>query len=77
MGTGTGTRMGSVRAEDRRRSARRRTRLVNAMREMGETWVERGKKRRKERVGPVAANPDNLENNSKAGGGGTMYPELE
>ena len=27
------------------------------------------KKRRKERVGPVAANPDNLENNKEAGGG--------
>ena len=27
------------------------------------------KKCRKERVGPVAANPDNLESNKKAGGG--------
>ena len=27
------------------------------------------KKLRKERVGPVAANPDNLENNKEAGGG--------
>ena len=29
----------------------------------------REKKRRKERVGPVAANPDNLESNKGAGGG--------
>ena len=34
----------------------------------GETWVERGKmKKRKD--GPVAANPDNLESNKEAGGG--------
>ena len=31
--------------------------------------MERSKKRRKGRVGPVAANPDNLENNKEAGGG--------
>ena len=43
METGTGTRMGLVRAEDSRRSARSRIRLVDAMWEMGETWVERGK----------------------------------
>ena len=51
MGTrmGTGMRMGmgtsveSGRAEERRRSARNRTRLVDAMWKMGETWVERGK----------------------------------
>ena len=28
-----------------------------------------GEKRRKERVGPVAANPDNLAKNKEAGGG--------
>ena len=28
----------------------------------------KSKKRRKGRVGPVAANPDNLENNKEAGG---------
>ena len=39
----TGTRIGSGRAEERRRSARNRTRLVDAMWETGETWVERGK----------------------------------
>ena len=33
--------------------------------------MERGKNvpGKKERVGPVAANPDNLENNKEAGGG--------
>ena len=46
MGTGTkitGTRIGSGRAEERRRSARNRKIVVDAMWEMGETWVERGK----------------------------------
>ena len=43
MGTGTGTRIGSGRAEEGRRSARNRTRVVDAMRKTGETWVERGK----------------------------------
>ena len=41
--TGTGTRVGSGRAEERRGSARNRTRLVDAMWETGETWAERGK----------------------------------
>ena len=35
------------------------------------------KKRRKERVGPVAANPDNLENKKEAGGGSTRYSGLK
>ena len=36
------------------------------------------KKCRKERVGPLAANPDNLENNREAGGrGGTRYSGLK
>ena len=39
----TGTRIGSGRAEKRRRSARNHTRVVDAMWETGETWVERGK----------------------------------
>ena len=70
MGTGKGTMIGSRRVQERRRSGRNRTRVVDAMWETGETWVggKRGK-RRKERVGPVAANPDNLENNKEAGGG--------
>ena len=33
--------------------------------------------RRKERVGPVAANSDNLDNSKKAGGGGTTYLGLK
>ena len=41
--TGMGTRIGSGRAEERRRSARNRTRVVGAMWETGENWVERGK----------------------------------
>ena len=41
---GTGTRAGSGRVEERRRSARNRTRrVVDAMWETGETWVEIGK----------------------------------
>ena len=42
---------------------------VDAVRETGETRVEREKKCRKESVGSVAANPDNLESNEEAGGG--------
>ena len=40
--TGTGTKIGSGRAEERRKSARNREIVVNAMRETGETYVERG-----------------------------------
>ena len=39
--TGTGTRIGSGRAEERRKSTRNRKILVDAMRESGEIWVER------------------------------------
>ena len=35
------------------------------------------KRRRKERVGPVAANADNLENNKGAWGVSTRYPSRE
>ena len=45
MGTGTritGTRIGSGRGEEKRRSARNRKIVVDAMWETGETWVERG-----------------------------------
>ena len=74
MGTGTtitktGTRIGSGKAEGRRKSARNRKIVVDAERETGETRVEREKKCRKERVGSVPANPDNLESNKEAGGG--------
>ena len=34
----------------------------------------KNKKCRKERVAPVAANPDNLESNKEAEGGSTRYP---
>ena len=48
MGTGariagTGVRIGSGRAKKRRKSARNRKIVVDAVREMGETQVERGK----------------------------------
>ena len=67
---GTGTRTGSGRAEERRKSAKKpykscRRRDV----ETGETWVDR-KQRRQEKAGSIAANPDNLENRKEAGGGG-------
>ena len=41
--TGTGTRIGSGRAERRRRSTRNRKIVVDAIWETEETWVERGK----------------------------------
>ena len=50
METGTGTRIGSGRAEERRRSAKDRTRVVDALWETGETWVERGKNVEKKRL---------------------------
>ena len=65
---GKGRRIGSGEAEERRRSARNRKIVVDAMWETGETWVERERKCGKKRVGPVAANPDNLASNKKAGG---------
>ena len=43
IGTTTGMRTGSERATERRRSARNRTRGVDAMWETGETWVKREK----------------------------------
>ena len=43
--------------------------VVDAVRETGETRVER-EKSRKERVGAVAANLNNLESNKKVGGRG-------
>ena len=67
--TGTGTKIGSGRAEGRRKSARNRKIVADAVRETGETRVEREKKCRKERAGSVASNPDNLESNKEAGGG--------
>ena len=66
--TGTRTRIGSGRAGERRKSARNRKIVVDAVRETGETRVEREKTCRKERLGSVAADPDNLESNKDAGG---------
>ena len=66
--TGTGKRIGSGREEERGKSARNRKIVVDAVRETGETRMER-EKCRKERIGSVAANPDNLESNEEAGGG--------
>ena len=67
-GTGTGARAGSGRAKERRRSARNRKRVVDAMWKSGETWVGREKTHRREKVDSVAANPHNLENSREAGG---------
>ena len=73
MGTGTtimGTRRGLGRAEGRRKSARTRKIVVDAVRETGETRVESEKNvEKKGLVQTVAANPDNLENNKEEGGG--------
>ena len=64
-GTGTGTKTGLGRAEERRRSARNRTRVVAAIWEMMEIWVRREKNNRS--LGSVAVDPDNLENIKEAG----------
>ena len=42
----------------------------------GDTGGKR-KKCRKERIGSAPANPDNLESNKEAGGGGTRCSELK
>ena len=55
-------------SQRRRKNARNCKIVVNAMWETGETFGGKRKKCRKERVGPVAANPDNLESNKEAGG---------
>ena len=56
---------GRVEAKKRKKSHKRcRLHVGNA----GDVGGKR-KKRRKKRVGPVAANPDNLPNNKRAGGG--------
>ena len=70
MGTGTTitrTRRGLGRAEGRRKSARSRKIIVDAVRETVETRVE-SEKNVEKRVGSVAANPDNLGSNKEAGG---------
>ena len=50
MGTGTGTRTGLRREEERIISSRNRTRVVDAMWETGQTWVESGKNVDKKRL---------------------------
>ena len=72
MGTGTtipGTRTDSGRADGRRKSARNREIVVDAVRETGETTGGKRRKCRKERVGSVSASQDNLESNNEVGGG--------
>ena len=73
MGTGTtitGTRIGLGRAEGGQKSARNGKIAVDTVRETGETRVERKRNKcRKERVGSVAANSDNLGSNKEAEGG--------
>ena len=58
MGTGTrimgtGTTIGSGRAEERRKNARNREIVVDAMPETGETWVERETNNNEEMKGLV------------------------
>ena len=68
--TGAGTRRGSGRTEERRKSSRNRKIVVDAVRETGETRVERENNvEKKGLVQYIAANPDNLESNKEAGGG--------
>ena len=66
---GTETRIGSRRAEERRKNARNRKIVVDVKWETWETWVESGKNAKNKRLGPIAANPDNLESNKEAEGG--------
>ena len=60
------------RVEERRRSVRNRTIVLDVKWEAGKTWVERRKNVEKKRVGPVAANPDNLESNKEEAEGGAQ-----
>ena len=78
MGTGTtitGTRVGLGRAEgigEGGREAKKRKKPQNSCRRRAGNGGDMGGKRkkcRKERVGSVAANPDNLGSNKEAGGG--------
>ena len=67
----TGSRIGLGRADGRRKSARKRKIAVDAVTRVGNGGDMGGKRKkcRKERVGSVAANPDNLRSNEEAGGG--------
>ena len=62
-----------------RREAKKRKKPQNSCRRHVENGGDLGGKRkkcRKERVGPVAANPNNLESNKEAGGRGTRYSRI-
>ena len=63
-----------------RREAKKREKPQNSCRRHGGNGGDldgKRKTRRKERVGPVAANPDNLESNKEEGGGSTRYSVLK
>ena len=67
-GQGREARDRSGRVEEWQRSARAPKGIVGAMWKTGETKVgEKRNKRRQESVGPVDANPDNLENSKEVG----------
>ena len=61
------------------REAKKRKKPQNSCRRRAGNGGDTGEKRkkcRKERVGLVAANPDNLESNKEVGGGSTRYSGL-
>ena len=63
-----------------RREAKKRKKPQNSLRRRAENGGDMSGKRkkcRKERVGSVAANPDNLGSNKEAGGGSTMCSGLK
>ena len=62
-----------------REAKKRKKRQKNVVDANWETRRLGGKRKtcRKERVGPVAANPDNLESSKEAGGGSTRYSGLK
>ena len=82
MGTGTritetGTRIGSGRAEESRKSARNRKIVVDAIWETGETWAERGKNVEKRGLVQQLPTPIIQRVTRKQGGGSTRYSGLE
>ena len=69
METRTGTRIESRRMEEMRSIAKKTQKSRRRHVGNGGDLDGKRKKSRKGGVGPVAANPDNLENNKEAGGG--------
>ena len=67
-GNGNEDRIGEGEGEAKKRKKPHMTGRCHVGNE-GDLGAERGKKRREERVGPVASNSDNLENNKEAGAG--------